>query len=79
MSQKKTKYDLEYNNSQTKLYNFETKTFEMSQWKYLTVGSIIKVTKNEILPADVVVITSSNENGFCYLSTASQDRYILIN
>jgi len=53
-------YDIEYNNSKANLYNFTSKLFEESKWRDLCVGSIIKVNKNDILPADVLVIKSSN-------------------
>ncbi len=66
-------YDYEYNNSTSTLYDIGNKAFTESQWRNLTVGSIVKVYKNEILPADIVVIKSSSENGFCYLSTANLD------
>jgi len=66
-------YDIEYNNSKANLYNFTSKLFEESKWRDLCVGSIIKVNKNDILPADVLVIKSSNGNGFCYLSTCNLD------
>ena len=39
----------------------------------IKVGNIIKVQRNETLPADILVIKSSNENGFCYLETSNLD------
>jgi len=66
-------YDLEYNNSIALLYDSEFKSFSEDKWRNLKVGSIIKVNKNDILPADIIVLRSSNENGFCYLSTANLD------
>jgi len=47
--------------------------FEECCWKNLYIGDIIKVSKNEILPADIVVIKSTNESGFCYLQTTNLD------
>ncbi len=69
----KTMYDLEYNNSKIKLYNLRYKSFIEDKWKNLHVGAIIKVMKNDILPADIIVIKSSSESGFCYLSTSNLD------
>jgi len=66
-------YDVEYNNSLTQRYNMECKLFNECKWKKLKVGNIIKVLKNEILPADILIIKSSNVNGFCYLQTTNLD------
>ena len=66
-------YDVEYNNSLTQRYNMECKLFNECKWKQLKVGNIIKVLKNEILPADILIIKSSNVNGFCYLQTTNLD------
>jgi len=71
-------YDLEYNNSKANLFNSITKTFEDDKWKNLTVGSVIKVLKNDILPADLIVLKSSNDSGFCYLSTSNLDGYLFL-
>jgi magnesium-transporting ATPase (P-type) len=59
------------------MYNLKTKAFEDSKWKDLVVGNIIKVKKNETLPADILVIKSSHENGFCYFQTTNLDGYII--
>jgi magnesium-transporting ATPase (P-type) len=34
---------------------------------------LIKVQKNDIVPADMLVVQSSAENGFCYLETSNLD------
>ena len=36
-------------------------------------GDIIKVTKNEELSADVLLLKTSNENGYAYVETKSLD------
>ena len=43
------------------------------QWRYLYVGDIIKVEEEEFFPADLIVFSCSNENGMCYIETASLD------
>ena len=54
-------------------YNPSIKSFRETKWKDLLVGDIIKVNKNEILPADILVIYSSNVNGLCYFQTTNID------
>ena len=43
------------------------------KWKDITVGNIIKVLKNEVIPADILILKSSADNGFCYLQTTNLD------
>lgn len=37
------------------------------------VGNIIKVKKNEMIPCDIIVMKSSDDNGLCYLETTNLD------
>jgi len=39
----------------------------------LHVGKIIKVKKNEMIPCDIIVMKSSDDNGLCYLETTNLD------
>lgn len=47
--------------------------FEETTWASVTVGCIIKVEKDEIIPCDILIIKSSNESGFCYFQTTNLD------
>ena len=62
-----------YNNSKAEQYSNNHKTFDDVSWKDLAVGKIIKIQKNDIIPADVLILRSSASNGFCYLQTSSLD------
>lgn len=62
-----------FNNSKALQYNENKNKFESISWKDLAVGKIIKIEKNEIIPADVLILKSSANNGFCYLQTSSLD------
>ena len=68
---KRYKNDLETNSTKTKV--FHNNKFKSIEWSQIKVGNIIKVKKNEIIPADIFVICSSNKDGAFYLQTASLD------
>ena len=70
---KKAKYDTAYNNSTSNVFDFNIKQFKEETWKNITLGQIIKVEKDAEIPADLLIIKSSNENGFCYLKTSNLD------
>ncbi|RMX58292.1 hypothetical protein pdam_00000236 [Pocillopora damicornis] len=42
-------------------------------WMDLQVGQVLQIDNNEQIPADVVVLTTSEENGLCYIETAELD------
>ena len=37
------------------------------------MGQIVKVMKDEYFPADIVLLTSSEKSGICYIETKSLD------
>lgn len=71
--QKKRNYDKVANNSPTLIYDIENKKFIEKKWSDINVGSFIKIQKNEILPADILIIKSSDDSGLCYLETTNLD------
>ncbi len=46
---------------------------EFVLWKQLTVGDIIKVHNRDLIPADMVLLESSDENGICFVMTSNLD------
>ncbi|GMM27567.1 hypothetical protein DAMA08_002830 [Martiniozyma asiatica (nom. inval.)] len=47
--------------------------FKATEWKNINVGDIIKIRRNEEIPSDVIVLTTSGENGLCYVETKNLD------
>ncbi len=55
------------------MFDLDMKKFLEKQWADLLVGKIIQIKKNEMIPADILIIKSSDENGLCYLETTNLD------
>lgn len=81
---KRKKSDREENNREVDVFS-ESK-FEKVLWKNLLIGQIIKVVKlyflciipkqihqDEFLPCDVILLSSSESKGICYIETKNLD------
>ncbi|XP_017660117.1 PREDICTED: probable phospholipid-transporting ATPase VD isoform X1 [Lepidothrix coronata] len=42
-------------------------------WKNVNVGDFVRLSRNEIIPADMVLLYSSDLDGICYIETAGLD------
>lgn len=64
--------DLKVNSRTVKVHigngNFKEKT-----WKSLYVGDVVKVEKNEYFPSDILLLSSSYDDGICYVETMNLD------
>ncbi|KAF5475521.1 hypothetical protein F2P56_007321 [Juglans regia] len=47
--------------------------FAEKTWRELSVGDVIKVHKNEYFPSDLLFLSSSYEDGICYVETMNLD------
>ncbi|CAM8966974.1 unnamed protein product [Rhodiola kirilowii] len=47
--------------------------FQPKKWKVLRVGEIIKVSANETLPCDIVLLSTSDPTGVAYVQTINLD------
>ncbi|TDL16037.1 phospholipid-translocating P-type ATPase [Rickenella mellea] len=50
-----------------------TARWERTLWKKLEVGDIVLLRENDQVPADIVVLSTSDSDGLCYLETKNLD------
>ncbi|KAJ7385268.1 Phospholipid-transporting ATPase ID [Desmophyllum pertusum] len=68
---KRHKSDDEVNNRKAKV--LAEKGQKEERWMKLQVGDVLRIDSNDQIPADIVVLTTSEDNGLCYIETAELD------
>lgn len=64
---KRHRSDKEENNRKTKVYR--NKEFIDTPWQEITVGEVVKLSKNDSAPTDLLIIKSSEKKGICFIET----------
>ena len=70
---KRKKSDKKENNSECLIYNPMNHQFEKRKWHEIKLGDIIKVENNQQFPADLLLLSTSDENGISYVETKNLD------
>ncbi|XP_068570692.1 phospholipid-transporting ATPase VB [Cebidichthys violaceus] len=65
--------DRKLNNTPCFIYSRKDKRFTESSWKDVRVGDFVKVFCNEIVPADLLLLHTSDPNGVCHIETSNLD------
>ncbi|XP_050501041.1 phospholipid-transporting ATPase VD isoform X2 [Diabrotica virgifera virgifera] len=65
--------DKRINNSTCRIYNSEACRYKKVLWKDVRVGDLIHLSNNEVVPADILVLRSSDASGLCYIDTGHLD------
>jgi phospholipid-transporting ATPase len=69
---KRKKSDKKENQSECYIYN-KSNGFEKKKWLDIKLGDIVKVNNNQQFPADLLLLSTSDENGICYIETKNLD------
>ncbi|XP_057891085.1 phospholipid-transporting ATPase VB [Melospiza georgiana] len=70
---RKYQYDKTINFTKTRVYDKEQHAYVEKCWKDVRVGDFVQLQCNEIVPADILLLHSSDQNGICHLETANLD------
>ncbi|XP_069313671.1 phospholipid-transporting ATPase VD [Eulemur rufifrons] len=70
---RKYKIDKQINNLVTKVYSRKEKKYIDRCWKDVTVGDFIRLSCNEVIPADMVLLFSTDPDGICHIETSGLD------
>ncbi|XP_004371294.1 phospholipid-transporting ATPase VB [Trichechus manatus latirostris] len=66
-------FDREINCSHIHIYERKEQSYMQRHWKDVHVGDFIQMRCNEIIPADILLLFSSDPSGICHLETANLD------
>ena len=70
---KRHKADESENEKTTLVYNHDKGEFQKRAWKLIYPGEILKIEDDEFLPCDILLLSTSDPNGLCYVETKSLD------
>uniref|UniRef100_A0A3B3D597 Phospholipid-transporting ATPase n=1 Tax=Oryzias melastigma TaxID=30732 RepID=A0A3B3D597_ORYME len=65
--------DKKLNNTPCLIYSRKEKRFMERRWKDVRVGDFVKVVSNETVPADLLLLHTSDPNNVCHIETANLD------
>ncbi|XP_074547885.1 phospholipid-transporting ATPase VD [Halichoeres trimaculatus] len=66
-------FDKKVNNNVVRVFCGKQKTYVQRCWKDVQVGDFVRLSSNEIIPADLLLLYSSDPRGVCYIQTSNLD------
>jgi phospholipid-transporting ATPase len=70
---KRYKQDKEINDKLAKVYSQSDGQFLDKKWEEICLGDVVYVAKEDDIPADLLMVYSSDETGLCFLETMGLD------
>merc|ERR1712155_137351 len=61
--------DKKVNNSSCRVYNYRQDKWERKCWKEVRAGDVVHLSNDEMIPADMLLLHTSDTNGYCYIDT----------
>ncbi|XP_037957548.1 probable phospholipid-transporting ATPase VA isoform X2 [Teleopsis dalmanni] len=65
--------DKRINNTTCRVYDGETERYQKLKWQDVHVGDIVHLSNNETVPADILLLRTSDPHGVCYIDTCDLD------
>ncbi|KAL5104389.1 putative phospholipid-transporting ATPase VA [Taenia crassiceps] len=70
---KRFRADKRVNSTETSVFSVEEGTYVMRKWADIRPGDFVKLHTNEVIPADILLLKSSDISGMCHIETANLD------
>ncbi|GMS92276.1 hypothetical protein PENTCL1PPCAC_14452, partial [Pristionchus entomophagus] len=70
---RRRRLDNKVNNATCHVWDKNANRFRKMMWKHILVGDIVHISNDEILPADILILRSSAEDGNAFVETSNLD------
>ncbi|CAH8533182.1 unnamed protein product [Heterobilharzia americana] len=65
--------DRKVNKKPCEVYSVHEKQYVIDEWQSLHPGDFIRLHTNDIIPADILLLATSNSTGICHIETSNLD------
>ncbi|EGT48150.1 CBN-TAT-4 protein [Caenorhabditis brenneri] len=67
------KFDNQINEKTCHVWDRDRCAFRKTEWRYILVGDFVHISNDQDVPADIIMLRSSDESGTCYIETCNLD------